>query len=439
MSRYNRSATLATVSLLALLSGEGAAHAGAFALREQSATGQGLSFAGVASGSGGLSSMYWNPATMTMRPGFQSEFHGSVVIPRSDITPTLTVPAGLSALGGAGDVGMDGVVPVSYSSIQINDQLWLGLYMGAPFGLTTKPNPIWAGQLYARTTSVLSYEVEPTIAYKVNDWLSVGGGVRGMYFKVRYFSAIGPTLANPSPFAASAGLDGDSIGFGYSLGATLTPFSGTSIGVGFRSAVEQELTGKFQYFGVPIKADIILPEMVSLGFSQRITDAFTLHATAEWTNWSRLGFPRVTNEFTGGLLAQSPYLPLDYDDGWFFSVGGEYRYNPAWAFRAGVGYEISPIDTETRSPRLPDSDRLWLSLGTTYNWSDKLSFDLAYTHIFTVGDTDINIAPGNVIFPTRGVVLRADVDAQVDIISAAIKYRWDNPATPIPAPIVRKY
>ncbi|MGO4705354.1 OmpP1/FadL family transporter [Microvirga sp. 2MCAF38] len=439
MSRFTRTSTLAAVSLAALVSAQSSAFAGAFALREQSATGLGEAFAGVAAGSAGVSSMYWNPATITMAPGWQFESHFSGIIPESKVKPIYTVPAGLVGLGGSGDIGQDAVVPATYASFQLNDSTWLGLYVGAPFGLATKPRPIWAGQLYARTTEVFSAEVMPTIGYKVNDWLSVGAGIRAQYFKVRYFSAIGPTPTAPSPFAASAGLDGDSWGIGYSLGATLTPFAGTSIGIGFRSAVKQDLEGQFQHFGIPIKASLILPESVSVGITQRVTDAFTLNGTVEWTNWSRLGNPRVFNGLTGTLLSAAPYLPLDYEDGWFFSAGGEYRFNPAWAVRAGVGYEISPIDVNTRNPRLPDSDRVWLSLGATYNWSDNLSFDLAYTHILPVGDTGIDIRPGNPIFPTRGVVFKADVDSSVDIISASLKYRWDNPAKAIPAPVIRKY
>ncbi|WP_210490814.1 OmpP1/FadL family transporter [Microvirga antarctica] len=439
MSHSIRSVALAAISLATLISAQNGAQAGAFALREQSATGQGMSFAGVASGSGGVSSMYWNPATITMAPGFQSEFHATAIIPESKISPIYTIPGGLSSLGPSGDIGLDAFLPTSYSSYQVNDRLWLGLYSGAPFGLATKPNEIWAGQLYARTTSIFSLEAMPTIGYKVNDWLSVGAGVRVQYLKVRYFSAVGPSPANPSPLAASAGLEGDNVGFGYSLGATFTPFSGTEIGVGFRSAVEHKLDGSFQYFGVPIQANLMLPESVSVGLSQKIGDAFTLHATGEWTNWSRLGSPRVVNQLTGGLLASAPYLPLNYEDGWYFSLGGEYQVNTAWKVRAGLGYEISPIELDNRNPRLPDSDRVWLSLGATYAWSDQLSFDVAYTHIFSVGNTDINIAPGNSIFPTRGVVFAANVDSSVDLISASVKYRWDNPAVAIPAPIVRKY
>jgi long-chain fatty acid transport protein len=107
--------------------------------------------------------------------------------------------------------------------------------------------------------------------------------------------------------------------------------------------------------------------------------------------------------------------------------------------RAGVAYELSPIDVDNRNPRLPDADRVWLSLGATYNWSDRLAFDVGYSHLFSVGNTDINIAPGNPIFPTRGIVFAADVDSSVDIVSASVKFRWDDPTKPIPAPIVRKY
>ena len=87
MSRSIHSLLLTTVSLAALGAASSGAHAGAFGLREQSATAQGLSFAGAASGSGGLASMFWNPATITMAPGWQSEFDASVIIPEIKIKP----------------------------------------------------------------------------------------------------------------------------------------------------------------------------------------------------------------------------------------------------------------------------------------------------------------------------------------------------------------
>jgi long-chain fatty acid transport protein len=82
-----------------------------------------------------------------------------------------------------------------------------------------------------------------------------------------------------------------------------------------------------------------------------------------------------------------------------------------------------------RTPRLPDNDRYWLSAGLTYNVTKSLSFDLAYSHLF-VKDTqvDISAASGNPWF--NGVTYVGSVDAQVDIISVGLKYRWDAAPPP---------
>jgi len=436
MHAFNRSLALAAVSLTALLAVQTGASAGGFAIREQSATGQGMSFAGVAAGSGGLSSIFWNPATLTMLPGWRSEWHGSLILSNSEITPLPGTNPLLLPLGSSGDLGVDALVPASYSSYQLSDRLWVGLYTGAPFGLATKPGPIWAGQPYARTTAVKTYEAQPTLGFRVNDWLSLGVGVRAQYFDVRYKSATGGAAAF-TPFAPTGGLEGDSFGIGYSLGATLTPFAGTEIGIGFRSGIDHELEGELNFL-LPIRARVVLPESVTVGLRQRVTDGFTVNATAEWTNWSRLGFPRVRNAITGGL-SPVPALPLDYEDGWFFSAGAEYRVMPALTVRAGVGYEISPVEDRVRSPRLPDNDRIWLSLGASYQWNEKLSFDVGYSHIFTK-DTPVNVVPGNPTYNPLVGPLVAEADTHVDIIAVALKYRWDDPVKPIPAaPIVRKY
>src|SRR5918997_2432239 len=174
MSRFNRISTLAAVSLAALISAQGGAQAGGFALREQSATAQGYSFAGAASGSGYLSSMFWNPAVITMMPGWQSEWHASLIIPRVDINPLPSVPT--FALGASGDIGQDAVVPASYSSYQINDMLWVGLSTSSPYGLVTDPRETWSGQLYSRSSRIFSINVNPVLGIKVNDWLSVAAG-----------------------------------------------------------------------------------------------------------------------------------------------------------------------------------------------------------------------------------------------------------------------
>jgi long-chain fatty acid transport protein len=400
-----------------------------------------MSFAGAASGSGGLSSMFWNPATITMKPGWQSEWHASLIIPESNIdpaagtSPLLAFPPGSGNFIGSGDIGREAIVPASYSGYQLTDTVWLGLSSSAPFGLVTKPEPIWSGQIYARTSKVFSLNLNPIVGVKLTDWLSVAAGPAVQYFDVRLRFAT--SFLSTAPTAT---LEGDDVGIGATAGVLLTLPTHTQIGVGFRSAIRHELEGDVTTPAavIPIEAKLTLPESLNVGISQAITSHFRVHAGFEWTNWSRLQEPAIMGPT--GLVDR---LVLNYKDGYFYSVGAEYDFTDRWTVRAGVAFEDSPITTANRTPRLPDNDRVWASLGATYKWNERLSFDLSYTHIF-VRDSRIAIVEGRndlERFGTTPLAFVADVDSKVDIISAAIKYRWDTPvvaAVPT-APIVRKY
>jgi long-chain fatty acid transport protein len=430
MSRLSRPLTLAAVSLAALVAAQGGAQAGGFAVREQSATAQGLSFAGAASGSGYLSSMFWNPAVITMMPGWQTDASLSLIVPRVDINPLPSVPT--FALGGSGDIGQDALVAASYNSYQINDMLWVGLSATSPYGLVTDPRENWSGQVYSRSSRVFSVNVNPVLGVKLNDWFSVAVGPSLQYFDIKLKRAAGV-----APGAPSVILDGDDIGFGFTAGVTITPFAGTTIGLGYRSRIEHGLEGTVSIPGptgiIPISADLSTPDQLTIGISHAFTPALTVHAGFEWTNWSILETPLVTGP--GGVVVTD--LPLNYDDGYFYSLGFDYKLNDQLTLRAGLAYEESPIDTEIRSTRLPDNDRIWASVGASYQWNNKLSFDLAYTNIFAK-ETDIRIVPGHQDF--EGLPFLADVDSNVDIVSVGLRYRWDDPVVAIPAaPIVRKY
>jgi long-chain fatty acid transport protein len=434
---------LAAVSILALAAANSAAQAGAFGIREQSATAQGLSFAGAASGSGGLSSMFWNPATVTMKPGWNSEYHISYISPEAKIdpqpgtSPLLGTPPLSGNLVGSGDIGREGLIPVSYSSYQLSDSVWFGVASTVPYGLVTKPDAVWAGQLYARTSKVVSFNINPILGIKVTDWLSIAAGPAIQYFDVRLERATGLGAAAPT-----ASLRGDDIDIGATAGLNITLPTQTQIGVGYRSSITHDLNGKLRLPGaVPIRieADVSLPESVNVGVSQAITPYFRVHAGFEWTNWSRLKEPAVIGPANVAVTS----LILNYKDGFFYSLGAEYDRTDRWTFRAGLAFEDSPITDANRTPRIPDNDRIWASLGATYKWSDKLSFDVAYSHIF-IDDTRINIGPGRNDLETAPggipLTLVADVrDANVNIISAALKYRWDDPKVAVPAPVVRKY
>ncbi len=412
----------ALLSLGVVLGACGVAQAGGFALREQSAAGQGASFAGAAAGGAGLGSMFWNPATMTQYQGLQSYFTITGIAPQSSITAKATSPT--YAYGPqSGDIGRSAVVPASAASYQVNDRIWLGLSVNGSHGLVTKSPLNWSGQVYARTSKIFSTNVNPNVAFKVNDWLSVAVGVQVEYFKTSLKSALAAT-----PNATGLALEGDGTGYGFTAGVLLTPFAGLDLGLGYRSRMKIGLSGDVKNFPFPvlglattnIEADMKLPDSVNVGLRYQATKDLALLAGYEWTNWSLFNSFPVMSTGPIGSGSQLTSLAFGWRDGWFSSVGAEYKWNDALMLRTGFGYERSPVSVATRGLRLPDSDRIWASAGFSYKLSPKATVDVGYTHIFAK-DSEIALAAGNPSF-NGALQYYATAKGGVDIVSFGLRY-----------------
>jgi long-chain fatty acid transport protein len=383
--------------------------AGGFALREQSAYGQGSSFAGIAAG-GSLSSMFWNPATLANVTGWQFESVGTMIIPTSDVESFFGVS------NDEGDIAEDAFLPALYGAYRLNDRLTFGFGVNSGYGLVTRydSTSVLRANGIAGTSDIFSLNVNPAVSYQVNDWLALAVGAQVQYIDVR-LTGLPPTLFLDS-------VEGDDIAVGATAGILLTPMAGTEIGLGYRSRINHTLDGELETLlgDFDVKGEgLDLPDVVTLGIRQRITDRFRVMAGAEWANWSRFEAVDITGQtapFPGTIT-----LDFDYNDSWFFSAGGEFDVNDKLTVRAGVGYELSPLDGDNRTFRLPDNDRLWLSAGASYKASERFSFDLGYTYI-SVADTDINsVAEGG---PQQNDVFSGESDADVHLISAALKVKF---------------
>ena len=393
------------------------AHAGGFGIHEQSAEFQGSSFAGVAAGGHGLSSMFWNPATVTRFSGMKSDYNAALIVPYSKATNQLTaggVPASLLGFGASsGNIGKTAVVPASYTSLQLTDMIWAGLSVNAPFGMKTENDLNSLGALYGYKSEIVTINVSPTLGLKLNDMFSIAAGLQINYME--------GDLSTSNAGVLASRIKGDDWGIGFTLGLHFRPMDGTEIGIGYRSRIKHKLKGDF-YIASPLlggpstnsaTVEHTLPDIATFSIRQRVTNDFTLMGTVEWTNWSLL--KQFDIQPVAGF--NPPPEAYDWKDGWMFSIGGEYALTDSLMLRAGYAYEISPVPDSTRGVRVPDNDRHWLSAGITYVPNDWLKLHASYTHIF-VKDGDVNIAadPG---FPLPGTRpgLIASYDQNVDIVS----------------------
>jgi long-chain fatty acid transport protein len=439
-SRSYRNWALSGVSVALLAAGVTQASAGAFGIREQSTEAQGMAFAGTASGSGGVSSMFWNPATVTMRPGWVTEQNLSLINLSGKITPEAGTNPAFARLGDSGDIGQGAIVPAGATSYQLNDRLWVGIQTGAPFGLVTKPRDTWAGELYGRSNRIFTLAFNPVIGFKVNEWLSIAAGPNIEYFKLTLKQAQITGVPFDPANLASARLTGDSWGVGFTAGVLITPFAGTAFGVGYRSTVHHDIEGSLRLpgpaaaLGGPVAANLNTPEKVTVGVTQAINPVTRVNFGFEWDNWSRLKNVAVVPLVLGRA---GTALPLNYKDGFTYAVGAEYDWSPALTVRAGVAYEVSPIDFENRSVRLPDNNRVNVSIGASYRWSEKLTLTAAYSHFF--------VEKGRILsgvgrdYNVQNIAFAGVADSSADIVSVGFRYVFGEPAVAAPAPIVRKF
>jgi long-chain fatty acid transport protein len=408
------------LGLLAIATAQ--ANAGALAVHEQSAFGQGASYAGVAAG-GSLSTMFWNPAVMTQFAGVQSASSYTAFLPSVKNTPSAGT---YLTLGGTENTYQAALIPAGYMSYQLTPNLWLGMSLNAPFGLSVGFPETWAGRDYAAgDTWLRTYNAAPSIAYRVNDWISVGAGVQIEYAKASLNHGVSFIVPGVGTFpVGDANLSGDGWGYGFTAGVTLTPTPTTTVGLGYRSGINQKLNG---ILTTPLgqaaaNTTVDLPGMVSLGIRQRVDAQWTLLGTVEWTNWSRIGTSTVV---ANGVTATT--LPFQYRDGWLFSGGVEYQANDRLTLRTGFGYEISPINDQVRTPLIPDNNRVWASVGASYVIIKGLKADIAYSHVYEP-NASINISPtsGNPWFATTGVTYVGTARSHADILSLGVNWKWDE-------------
>jgi len=415
---------------LALIAGARSADAAGFYIKEQSVTGLGRAFAGESAMSEDASTIFFNPAGMTRLEGPEATAGVHLLLPRADMenrgsTSSIQTAAGaITRPIGGGDGGNPydpTPVPNAYFAYPLMDRnLWVGLGVSAPFGLANKYNADWFGRYDSIETELLTINIAPSVAYKVLDWVSIGGGIDIQYADAKLTNAVFTGTATD----VISKLEGNDWAVGYNVGILFEPLPTTRIGIHYRSQIDHTLDGdvKLSRGGTGISnstgsADLDLPDIFAVGFAHDVTPDLTLMAEYNWYGWSNFKEIRVKRP---GLPDQ--VVGQNYEDTFSVAVGAQYKLNDAWTVRSGFQYDETPTVNGFRSTRTPDGDRYWLSAGLSYDVSDNFTVDVAYTHVF-IDDAEINTRQPGVV-AALSTNTRAVSEGSVDIIAAALRYKF---------------
>ena len=365
---------------------------------------------------------------------------------------------GSTILGGAiptpGSNGLEAIptkfIPWAFGSYRVKENLSVGLGVFAPFGLRTDYGNDFVGRYQDVLTGLTVIDVNPVIAYRAADWLSIGGGVTVQYAHVHLKQAIdfGSACVAAVGAGACAGLglvpgrsDGqtelkaDDVDFGYNLGVLVRPKAGSQLGVSYRSRVKHRFDDGEQTFFVPsnaraflaaggmpaaltgstVSTELPLPARLFLGWSESIGPVKVM-ADATLTKWGTFQSTAVTpaSPATGAAVV----IQQGYNDAWRYAVGVDYTFDARWAFRGGMAYDETPIPGALVQAALPDRDRIYFSMGASYRHRNKWDVDVGYSYVRYVGDIPINRTTA------LGGTLRGHFEVGGHVFAAQLKHYY---------------
>jgi long-chain fatty acid transport protein len=353
------------------------------------ATAQGEAFVAQADDA---SAIYYNPAGLTQVKGTQTTFGGNLLFREVRFSGT----------GASDKLDASSLTPNLFMSTDFGLNKWrFGVGAYVPFGNTMD----WGSGPFStivRDSQLIVYDIAPTVAYQVNDHLSLGAGLNYYHGSTELKYDFSPLIPG-----SRSKFEGDGDAFGATAGLMWKINDQHTIGIVYRSPFTIDFDGRAKDVNAGpfttsahASAEINFPQEVAGGYAFRPIKNLKLEVDIEWTNWESLDNVRLHTK--DPIIAGDPRtnIPFHWRDSFFYEFGTQYDLNKNWALRGGYIYSENSVPTHTFSPSVPDANKHVFSAGIGYDSKDKavlfskagLSVDLSYQ--YTLG-LERKIGPGS--------------------------------------------
>ncbi len=351
---------LLLVGLMGLASSVNAA---GFRLAEQDAkaTGMGNAFTAVADNA---SAVWYNPAAITSLEGTNVSL-GTVMI-----MPTMEHKNEVGSTATDEIKKVTHTPPHFYATRKLSDQLSFGFGVNVPFGLSTEWEKTANTKYVATKSEVQAVNYMLNGAYKLGDKLSFAAGLSYVSVNATLNSMASPTL--------EAKLEGDGHGIGYNAAAMFKASDKLNFGVNFHSKVRADLEGSLTTTAAtPVKTALTLPDTLQIGVSHQCTDKWLFSVEADYTDWTTYRSIVIHRKSDNAVLSTAV---KNWKSVWAYRLGTEYKYSDTWKFRAGTFYDNNPVQEKYFETRVPDTDRVALSVGAGYT-KGSITVDVSYMYL----------------------------------------------------------
>lgn len=364
-----------SISLLALASilAAGTAYASGYRIPEQSSDSVAKAGAHIASSTGADSS-YYNPANMAWA---DDAWLTEIDLTYIHLTPIDYTDARTPTFNGSSEAE-NFLLPTLFVVSPDYNNFRFGFSVTAPYGLAKNwedPYPA----IFANSFELTVIDLNPTVAYKINDYFSLAGGVRMIVSTAKARQA-GTNPDTGIPF--SLDLDGDyGVDWGWNLAVAFKPNENSNISATYRSNVDMGLSGDVNAsvattnFVTGGEADLPAPAVFTLAGAYTWND-LTIELVWDRTFWNEyedldLDFDDPTAEAIFGGSQ-----PKNWDDTDAFRISASYAFNEQFTGMLGFAVDSNPVPDETIGFQLPDSDPLLFSIGGRYNFNEQASLGL---------------------------------------------------------------
>ena len=375
----------------ALIGSSTTALANGLTLNEQSASSAGTAYAGRSSSALDASTIYGNPAGLTKLRRSEVSGGAAVLSISDDISDAKSNAQGTNK----GDSAPTAVIPFAYMSTPIDERLSVGLGLYVPFGLVNDYESTFQGRYFGSYSKTQIITLQPTIAYRINEHLSIGGGPTINHFDAKLQNNLATGNLNNGKETLVT-IKGDDTAIGYNIGFLVDFNEATSWGVTYHSKVSYKLKGHTEVSDSPdflslngkynATVDIDTPELLDTSITHHFDDRWTGYLGTTWTRWSRLKEFEAVNSNVSPI-GQAAGLgrvgeKLNWHDTWSTAVGASYELNSQWLLRAGFAYDPAPVRNADRSVRIPVANRKSVTLGAAYSPNTDMTIDVAYGYLW---------------------------------------------------------